>query len=106
MDIIDVRKALWDLYANNEGWEGKSSEAYCDLQFPAYWDCENESQFCEPNGIMIYSYAFGPSRVHYIMRGKRDKEINYYTWESPDIYKKAIEVIESWDKNFKEHTES
>lgn len=104
MDINDVRKALWKLYSDNKDWEGKSSEAYCELQYPAYWDCETENEFYEPNGIMIYSYAFGPSRTHYIYKNKRERHPNYYTWESTDIFKKAVEVIESWNKEYNEQS--
>lgn len=95
----DVRRELWKAYkqAQSEGWlEGKSSEAWCELEYPTFWDCETEEDFLQPCGIMIYSYALGPSRTHYINRGPKDKKVNYYTWESPDIFAKAIEVIQSW----------
>jgi hypothetical protein len=98
--MTDVRKALWNAYKKEEesedGIYGKSSEAYCELRYPTYWDCEVIEEFLEPCGIMIYSYALGPSRSHYIMKGPVDRQVNYYTWEAPDIYKKAVEVINSW----------
>lgn len=101
--IEDVRRALWKAYKKQQeseyGIEGKLSEAYCELQFPTFWNCETEEEFLKPRGIMIYSYALGPSRSHYVNYGPEDKEVNYYTWESPDIYKKAIEVIESWSNS-------
>jgi len=100
MDMEDVREALWYAYKKEEeseyGVEGKSSEAWCELQYPTWWDCETLEEFKKPCGIMIYSYALGPSRTHYINYGEEDKQINYYTWESPDIYTKAVEVINSW----------
>jgi hypothetical protein len=103
MNMEDVRRALWKAYKKAEkreyGIEGKSSEAWCELQYPTYWDAENEDDFIEPCGIMIYSYALGTSRQHYIKRGKVDKQINYYTWQSPDIFRKAVEVINEWADN-------
>ena len=99
-DMSDVRSALWNAYdklrKSEYGIEGKSSEAYCELMYPAIWDCEVVGEFLLPSGIMIYSYALGPSRRHYINRGQVDREVNYYTWESPCIYKKAIEIINMW----------
>ncbi len=105
MYMTDVRKALWSAYKKAEksehGIEGKFSEAQCTLYYPTFFDAENEDTFVEPCEIMIYSYALGPSRRHYIKRGDEDKQINYYTWESPDIFKKAIEVINSWAHDVK-----
>ena len=100
MNMTDVRKALWNAYKAEEetehGIEGKSSEAYCELRYPTYWECDTIEDFNKPFGIMIYSYALGPSRKHYINYGTEDKEVNYYTWESPDIYTKAVQIINSW----------
>jgi len=100
MDIDDVRRALWAAYKKEEkseyGIEGKSNEAFCSVEYPNYWECETEEEFLMPDALMVYSYALGPSRTHYFKYGKKDKEINYYTWESPDIYAKAVEVINSW----------
>ena len=96
----DVRRSLWEAYKNCKGFEGKNYEAYCELRYSPIWDCETEEQFSRPFGIMIYSYALGPSRRHYINYGSIEKEKNYYTWESPDIYQKAIDVINSWVKDY------
>lgn len=99
MDMNDVRVALWRAYkkrAESEGEiDGKSSEGYCELLYPTYWECNTEDEFKTPHGIMIYSYALGPNRKHYIYCGiprKADSNI----WYSPDIYRKAVEVINSW----------
>lgn len=101
MDMQDVRAALYIAYkrlgATSYGIEGKSSEGWCELQYPTYWDCETGEEFLQPCGIMIYSYALGPSRRHYINRGKIDRQIDSTTWESPDIFRKAVEVISEWD---------
>ena len=100
MDMSDVRLALWNAYKLKEqseyGIEGKSSEAYCELIYPSYWECSTLDEFLIPKGIMIYSYALGPSRSHYINYGASERDVNYYTWESPDIYEKAVKVINSW----------
>lgn len=96
----DVRRALWAAYktleATFEGIEGKSSEAWFELQYPTYWECETLEDFLKPCGIMVYSYALGPSRSHYFRLGKVDREVNYYTWESPDPCAKAVEIIGQW----------
>ena len=100
-NIKDVRKALWDAYKlyfeSVEDSYCKPQEAYCDVFYPNYFECEDDfDKFCEPNGIMIYSYCLGPSRSHYIFKGKEDKQIDYDRWESPNIYKKAVEIINRW----------
>jgi hypothetical protein len=96
----DVRAALWAAYkkleATKYGIEGKTSEGLCELQYPTYWDCQEAAAFAEPSGLMIYSYALGPSRTHYFNRGKVDRQVNYYTWEAPDFYAKAVEVVNGW----------
>ena len=97
--MTDVREALWNAYKIEEqegGIEGKSSEAYCELIYPTYYSCKTIEKFSKPYGINIYSYALGPSRMHHILYAETENKRNYYTWESPDIYAKAIEVIESW----------
>ncbi len=100
MDMIDVRRALWGAYKKAQkteyGIEGKSSEAWCELQYPPFWDADDEETFIRPHRIMIFSYALGSSRRHYIEYGPEDKQVDYYIWQSPDIFKKAVEVIESW----------
>lgn len=98
--IDDVRAALWAAYkkleATEHGVEGKSSEGWCELQYPTFFDCQSSAEFADPCGLMIYSYALGPSRAHYFNRGKIDRQVNYYTWEAPDFYAKAVEVVNSW----------
>jgi len=98
--IEDVRRALWEAYqreAQREcGIEGKMSEAWCEVQYPTYWDCESLDDFLRPCGLMVYSYALGPSRRHYFRVGKRDKQTDSNAWESPDPFAKAVEVINGW----------
>lgn len=98
--IDDVRAALWTAYTKlaytAEGVCGKSSEGWCELQFPTWWDCKSADEFAQPSGLMVYSYALGPSRTHYFNRGPVDRQVNYYTWEAPDFYAKAVEVVNAW----------
>jgi len=100
MGMNDVRMALWKAYdkeRERHGYiEGKSSEGSCELIYPTIHESDSIDKFMLPLGIMIYSYALGPSRRHYIYKGEKDRKIEYYHWESPDIYKKAVEVIEGW----------
>lgn len=103
MDITDVRKALWNAYKKAMAtgqMDGKSSEAYVKLIFPAIYDCEDENEFLEASALTIYSYALGPSREHYFYKAVIEKQENYYTWHTKDIYAKAVEVIEGWLENF------
>lgn len=98
--IDDVRHALWNAYkklaASEHGIEGKSSEGWCELLFPTYWSCETADEFCEPCGIIVFSYALGTSRRHYFNAGKVEKQIDHCTWESPDFLAKAVKVINGW----------
>lgn len=99
--IEDVRRALWSAYKRQEqlpcGIEGKSSEAWCEVQYPTYWDClDSPDDFLRPCGVMVYSYALGPSRRHYFNRAERDRQVDSNTWESPDPFAKAVEVINGW----------
>ena len=102
-NMADVRRALWRAYekaASTEyGIDGKASDGWVELRYPTYWECETEDEFLQPCGIMIYSYALGPSRRHYINRGDEDRRVDHNTWESPDIFEKAVEIIESWERN-------
>lgn len=99
-DMSDVRRAVWEAYKREERTEegimGKSAEGACELLYPTYWECETLDEFLTPSGIMIYSYAIGPSRGHHIWRGEKDQQIDSRTWESPDIYAKAVEVVRGW----------
>jgi len=102
--IEDVRRALWaayeTLYTVSGEICGKSDEAVCHVIYPSWWEWEGEKglNFFEPIGLMVYSYALGPSREHYFWRGVGDYQSNYYTWHSPDPFQKAVEVIGEWVK--------
>jgi hypothetical protein len=96
----DVRQALWNAYkkleATSEGVCGKSSEGWCELQYPTYWNCETSEEFSQASGLIVYSYALGTSRTHYFNRGLVDRQVNYYTWEATDFYAKAVEIVNAW----------
>lgn len=101
-DMNDVRKTLWNAYKklqqSENGLEGsKSSEGYCELLYPSFWDCDSLEEFQEPCGLMIYSYVLGPGRQHFIYKSKSEHQDDYRTWVAPDIYEKAVEVIKSWE---------
>ena len=105
-EMTNVRKALWKAYrlAEKTGYldSCKMSEAYCELIYPTYFDCEDIDCFLEPVGIMIYSYALGPSRRHYIYKGKKEKQISINEWVSSNIFTKAVEVINTWIKDIED----
>lgn len=103
MDIRDVREALWRAYrvALDNGLDGwKSSEAYCDVKYPAYFTSEDEAEFFQPYELEVYSYALGPSRSHYFRRAATESQPNYYTWCGPDIFALAVRVIGEWERKF------
>ena len=110
--IEDVRRALWRAYVDlvrtdcDGGW--KSSEAWCDVSYPNFWDHvdydeanrdEPPAGFLEPSSLMVYSYALGPSRQHYFHRAAEESHPNYYTWYAQDIFAKAVEVIDGWSRD-------
>lgn len=99
--MADVRAALLRAYGaaqkSPDGIEGKSDEAHCTLRYQSWW--ETEGDFNEPYQLEVYSYALGPSRRHYFDRAEKARQVNYYTWEGPDIFAKAVEVIDGWAAN-------
>ena len=99
-DINDVRKALFEAYEkkaqSEDGIKGKSSEGCCEVLYPTFWDCETIEEFLSPCGIMVYSYALGPSRLHYFKYAEKEKQEDYHTWYAPDFFAKAVEIINSW----------
>jgi len=99
-DINDVRKALFEAYKKKEqsedGIEGKSGEGWCEVLYPTFWECETIDEFLKPCGVMVYSYALGPSRQHYFRYAEIEKNDDYTTWYAPDFFAKAVEVINSW----------
>ena len=100
VDITDVRRALWKLYSESKDWEGKSAEASCEVIYPSFWDCENEESFIHPTGVMVYSYALGPSRQHYFVKDKKDSHPNYYTCNCVDPFATAVMVIKEWGDSY------
>ena len=100
-NMVDVRVALFNAYKKESesefGVEGTSSEGYCELMYPTWWDNNNDIEnFCEPYGIMVYSYALGPSRRHYFVKPGIGYTEDYATFIAEDFYAKAVEVINSW----------
>lgn len=104
--IEDVRKALWNGYrkviAADPAFYGKSQEASCSVEYRSIWEADSEGAFCEPCCLVVYSYALGPSRNHYFVKGDEDYCPNYYTWVSKGIFGKAVEVINEWVEDYLE----
>lgn len=44
----------------------KSSEGMIEVHYPTWFDCDSLEEYCsaKADGIGIYSYVFGPSRMH------------------------------------------
>lgn len=107
--IDDVRRAVWDAYqraTKNPSYEGKSSEGYIEVLYPNFWEAKSFEDFAEPKGVMIYSYALGPSRQHYFFKSDRDFQLDYATWYSVEPFNRAIEEINKWVAEFEERNES
>lgn len=107
--IEDVRRALWNAYSeatSSPEYMGKSSEAYVELYYPNFFECKTLEEFMKPKGLMVYSYALGPSRQHYFDFSDKESQPEYYMWRSPDPFAKAIEVIGEWMKEFRERDET
>jgi hypothetical protein len=99
-EIEKIRSLLWDAYkkAYNCGeLEGsKSADGSCSLHYPSFFECDTKEEFLKPNMLEVYSYSLGPSRRHYFRHSGKDEQINYYTWDAPDLFKKANEIIGVW----------
>lgn len=105
--IEDVRKTLWEAYQRlaqtPEGIFGKSDEACCEVLYPSFFDFQTLEEFMKPSGLMVYSYALGPSRKHFFYRSDKESHPDYTVWYSPDPFAKAIKVINGWlEKALKE----
>ena len=101
--IEDVREALWSAYtiaSSHPDYYGKRSEGAVEIFYRPFHDCVSKESFFVPSGIMVYSYALGPSRSHYFMFGDKEDHPNYYTWVSIDPYTKAVETINEWLDSF------
>lgn len=97
--INDVRLALWDAYRRLEarGFDAvKDADGLCEVEYPNFWSCDTPEQFAEPRCLMIYAYALGPNRRHYIFKGKRKRRLREGEWEAPDIFGYALELIAEW----------
>ena len=105
MDMADVRKALWRAF-QKIGIEGKRmpmEDGYCELQYPPLEDADyNEEKFLRPTGVFIYSPTLFSRESCYVGQGDEECKINDFTWHSPDIFKKAVELIDSWADSLKE----
>lgn len=103
--FCDVRKALWDLYEKARAHPefcGKTCEGFCEVRYPSIWDADDAAAFQRPCEIMIYSYALGPNRQHYVRQGKRDRRVSSNEWEATDICLTALEVIAGWERDWVE----
>lgn len=103
MNIADVRKALWDAYekcSKHPNFCPKPSEAWVEVCYPAYFSCDTHEEFGRPIRLMVYSYALGPSRQHHFILAKKESRPDSATWETRDIFAKAVEVINGWAAEF------
>ncbi len=105
MDMTDVRKALWRAY-KKIGIEEKRmpvEEGYCELQYPSLEDADyNEEKFLRPTGVFIYSPTLLSKESCYVEQGDEECKINDYAWQAPDIFKKAVDLIDLWADDLKE----
>lgn len=75
----------------------KSSEGTVTVHYPRVWPAiAGECDFMRPSRVTVYSYHFGPSRLHEFELGESDRRVGPAHWQSPDPLSKAIEVVRGW----------
>lgn len=104
--IEHVRSELWSAYkwrSDSGKLDGKSEDGRVSVIYPAWYECETRDEFLSPIAIGIYSYDIGPSRMHYVWDSRyRNKEPeDYRNYHSPNICRKAVEVIQQWVADLK-----
>jgi len=105
MDMTDVRKALWRAYKKLEIEEKKIiiEKDYCELQYPSFEKTAyNKESYLQPNCILIYSPILFPNGPCHIEKGDEEYKITRFYWQAPDIFKKAVDLINSWAGDLKE----
>ena len=59
-----LKEAYDDYFARSDDGCHKSSEMAVEVSYPNYWEADDAAPL-KANGIGIYSYVLGPSRMHY-----------------------------------------
>lgn len=93
-----IRKLLAYGYERNWRFDDgmhKSSDGYCAVFYPKAWEDEGCGGI-EPSGLEIYSYALGPSRMHYFHKGSGRGD--YAEFYSADPFQTALEEVSKWIK--------
>lgn len=63
-EIRRLLKEAYDHYfATSDGY-CKGSEGYVGVHYPDYFDERGGADAMRPNGVDVYSYVLGPSRMH------------------------------------------
>jgi hypothetical protein len=86
-------EAYKDYFARSDGY-CKSSEGYIEVYYPTWFEVEAGRDPMKANGLMVWSYALGPSRQHHFWEGKGRGD--YSTHYSADPFAKAVQVVTKW----------
>ena len=94
--FAEIRRLLDDGYYKWRFMDGchKSSDGYCAVRYPTAYSDEEGCGGIEANGLEIYSYVLGPSRMHYFHKGKGRGD--YATFYSADPFQTALTEVRKW----------
>lgn len=102
--IKDVRQAMWDAYIDIQPEKLSECELgvlYGGLQTTT-GNVRSETDFMKVECIEFYLYTIGPSGWYRVWQGDTEQQNSASDFTSVDIYQKSIDLIQQWDKDFKE----
>lgn len=91
--FAEVRRLLAEGYARYSDCH-KSSDGYCEVMYPTAYSDEEGCGGVEANGLMVWSYVFGPSRAHHFYKGRGRGD--YCTFYSADPFATALREVQKW----------
>jgi len=85
-EIQLILKKAYDNYFIDGPQHCKSSEGYISIfeEFPVYWEYNKKSKWL----VCVYSYVFGPSRMHEFKGKTKDEALD-----------KALKAVKKWIKD-------
>lgn len=92
----EIRRLLADGYYKAERIDicHKSSDGFCAVRYPTAYSDPEGCGGVEANGLEIYSYVLGPSRMHYFHKGEGRGD--YATFYSADPFGTALTEVRKW----------
>lgn len=96
-----IRQLLQEAYADHmlrgDGADRKSSDGKIEIYYPGlYYEGWSDSS-CEASGLGIYSYAFGPSRMHTWHKRTSERDISHNSDKRvDDPFATALVDVKQW----------